>query len=248
MHHTGSICEKPTLKLHRHRTSVPGWRRVGGCAGRVSDRIRDARVLAGGQAGRVGAGDGRRRGVRAGETGRVLLRLQPERRDAGAHGRAGFGRGAMMIHVRIGGRGVGARRRRHAGRPGRAGQAGAHASRQHRAGAGHPGRHRRCRRVEAVDRVLVVVGRHDRRAERVHRPRERLGTERGRHLRPVVVRVGRVQRVGVGERLHELRAEPVLEVGRRDRVHLVPLPLAPLGPPVFEPYLRGWKSGKKAAL
>jgi len=66
------------------------------------------------------------------------------------------------------------------------------------------------------------------------------------HLcRPIVVRrvSGAVQRVGVGERLHEtveLRAETVFEVdrGRRSRVHRVPLAFPPLGPPVLEPNLR----------
>lgn len=63
--------------------------------------------------------------------------------------------------------------------------------------------------------------------------------------RPIVVRRvgGTVQRVRVGERLHEsvkLRAESIFEIhgGRGRGVHGVPLAFPPLGPPVFEPYLR----------
>lgn len=83
----------------------------------------------------------------------------------------------------------------------------------------------------------MVIRGHYRCPQRIDRPGKGFGTQWGRHLCPVVVRVGRVQ-VGVGERLHKLRPEAVLEVGRRYRVHLVSFPLAPLGPPVLEPHLK----------
>lgn len=147
--------------------------------GVFSDGVRDAGVLTGGQPSRVGAGHGRGRRVRTREAGRVLLGFESERGDAGGHRRAGFCGGPVVVHaVRVGRGRVRAGRRRNAGPAGRPAQAGAHAARQHGSGGSHAGRHRRRRRVEAVDRVLVVVRRDDRRPQRIHRPREGLGAER----------------------------------------------------------------------
>lgn len=52
------------------------------------------------------------------------------------------------------------------------------------------------------------------------------------------MRIRRVERVGIGERLNELRSKAILEVsGCRQRIHLVPLTLAPLGPTILKPNL-----------
>lgn len=87
-----------------------------------------------------------------------------------------------------------------------------------------------------------MVVRSDHGAERIHRPREGLGAQRGWHLGgPVVVRVGAVQSIGVGKGLHELGAEAVLEVSGSHcgSVHCVPFTLTPLGTSVLEPHLKG---------
>jgi hypothetical protein len=191
---------------------------------------RGRRVLAGREAGAGGGRAGAERRRVGAEAGRVLLGLETQRGDAGAHGRARLG---AAVHV---GRRAGAvrtlRRRRT--------QTGAHGGRrrhQRRAAAA-------ARSVEAVDAGHAVLRGRRQWRHRVEAPVEALGAQRARHLGPVVVRrVGRVQRVSVRERLHqtvELRAESVLEVGRRScsRVHRVPLALAPLCPPVFEPHLK----------
>lgn len=190
----------------------------------------------------------------------MLLRLQPQCGDARGHGGArylggGHGGRSMVVHgVRIGGRRVRAGLRRDArtaGAHGRGKAAGAHCAGQHAAGVHADGdRGRGC--VEAVDRVLVMIRGHHR-AKWIDRPRERFGAaQRRRHLgRPVVVRrVGRVQRVRVAKRLHELRAKAVLEVGRGHggRVHRVAFALAPLGPTVFEPNLEFTTTKKRSEI
>lgn len=108
---------------------------------------------------------GRQRARRPGglvtaETGRVLFGLQPQTGYAAGHDVARLGRPVVVHRVRRGRRTVRRpvlRRRR----------------RQHRAG-------RRRGRVEAIHRRLVVVMVD--RAQRVHRPRERLRSQRARHL------------------------------------------------------------------
>jgi len=211
--------------------------------GVFSDHVRHAHagVLAGGQAGGVGAGDRGGGGVGAAEAGGgVLLGLQPQGGDAGAHAAAHAGLGGGAVHVRVGGGGVraGGAHRPHVAA---VAQRGAHGPRQHR-GVVHAHRHPAGPRVEAVHRVLVVVAGHHG-PQWVHRPREGLRAQRRGHLGPVVVRVRAVQRV-VRERLHELRPESRLEVRRRHRrVHRVALPLAPLGSPVLEPHLGREKGG-----
>lgn len=103
----------------------------------------------------------RTRGLVTAEPGRVLLGLEPEAGDAAGHDVARLGRPVVVHRVRRRGRAV----RRSVLRRGR---------RQHGPG-------RRSGRVETVDRRLVVVMVNG--AQRVHRPRERLRSQRARHLR-----------------------------------------------------------------
>jgi len=205
--------------------------------GVFSDHVRHAHsgVLAGGESGGIGPRHGGGGGVGAAESGGgVLLSLQPQGGDARAHAAAHAGLGGGAVHVRIGGGGVrtgGAHGSHVAG----VAQGRAHRTRQHGCVV-HADRHATGARVEAVHRVLVMIAGHHR-SEWVHWPRKGLGSQRRGHLGPVVIRIRAVQRV-IRERLHELRSESGLKVRRRHcRVHRVPLPLAPLGPPVLEPHL-----------
>lgn len=187
-----------------------------------------ARVLARGQRRRARARHRRHAAVAAAEPRRVLLRLQPQRRYRRRHRRARL-RAVHAVRVR---RRVWTR-----------GYAAAHACRSRHAthaSAAHT-THRSCR-IEAVDWSLVVARRHHG-TQRIHWPRKALGAEWAGHLgRPVVVRIRRVQRVCVGERLHqsiELRAKAVLEVCgcSCSSIHCVSFAFPPFRSSVFEPYL-----------
>lgn len=151
----------------------------------------------------------------------MLLRLQPQRRDAGGHGGALF---PVDIGWRRGGVRTGWRHRVAEAVHG-------HAHAGHDAGAGDA---LRVGRVEAAHALAGVHQRVD--VDRVEaRPGEALGAEGGGDLGGPVV-VGGVPGVeGVVEGLHqavELGAEAVLELGGG-----VALAFPPLGAAVLEPDL-----------